>query len=73
MCKRDVLFVVLTGLPVREMEGSRCGEDPEIGYVSESAKIAAWLDEHPDFAHDYFIRYMIDGLGISLMDIRIFV
>lgn len=26
-------------------------------YDAEYAKMEAWLDEHPDFVHDYFIRY----------------
>lgn len=25
-------------------------------YNPEYAKMEAWLDEHPDFTHDYFIR-----------------
>lgn len=27
-------------------------------YNQEYANMEAWLDEHPDFAHDYFIRYL---------------
>lgn len=27
------------------------------GYDPEYARMEAWLDEHPDFAHDYFLRY----------------
>lgn len=26
-------------------------------YDSEYARMEAWLDEHPDFVHDYFLRY----------------
>lgn len=29
-------------------------------YDPEYAKIEAWLDEHRDFAYDYFLRYIID-------------
>lgn len=29
-------------------------------YDPEYAKIEAWLDEHRDFAYDYFLRYTID-------------
>lgn len=28
-------------------------------YDQEYARMEAWLDEHPDFVHDYFIRYVL--------------
>lgn len=29
---------------------------PQPHYDSECARMEAWLDEHPDFVHDYFLR-----------------
>lgn len=29
---------------------------PQYSYDPEYARMEAWLDEHPDFTHDYFIR-----------------
>jgi dual 3',5'-cyclic-AMP and -GMP phosphodiesterase 11 len=28
-------------------------------YDPECARMEAWLDEHPDFVQDYFLRYYI--------------
>ena len=46
------------GQPLREMEISESvvSDESEHKYDSQSAQIEAWLDEHPDFANDYFIR-----------------
>jgi len=45
------------------MEGEERLED-EMGYDPECARVEAWLDEHPDFAYDYFIRYVcLDNHG----------
>lgn len=38
---------------------NNCSDDvfcQQIYYNPEYAKMEAWLDEHPDFTHDYFIR-----------------
>lgn len=37
------------------MDAERSGED-ELQYDPEYAKMEAWMDEHPEFARDYFIR-----------------
>lgn len=42
------------------MEELRSGsDDVDVKYDAESARIEAWLDEHPDFANDYFIRLVL--------------
>ena len=32
------------------------GDEREQGYDEQCARIEAWLDEHPDFTSDYFLR-----------------
>lgn len=62
----DNLFLVL-GLHLRSSEESRMpaeGLGAESGlhrlhrhcYDPEYARMEAWLDEHPDFVQDYFLR-----------------
>lgn len=39
-----------------------CADDmlhPQYSYDAKYAEMEAWLDEHPDFTYDYFIRYPI--------------
>lgn len=53
----NALFFCLflfSGLAVREMEDERSGEDEF--FSPECAKMEAWLDEHPEFSREYFIR-----------------
>jgi hypothetical protein len=38
------------------MEGEETLLEDGLGYDPECARIEAWLDDHPDFAYDYFIR-----------------
>lgn len=45
-------------------------------YNQEYANMEAWLDEHPDFAHDYFLRYfsaLIDSFFLFYVFICIYV
>ncbi|KAJ1522272.1 hypothetical protein ONE63_002574 [Megalurothrips usitatus] len=42
---------------------------PQPHYDSECARMEAWLDEHPDFVHDYFLRkatrHLVDSWLVS--------
>lgn len=45
-----------------------CADDrfhPQYSYDPEYARMEAWLDEHPDFTDDYFIRYPTITKSIS--------
>jgi len=60
VCNNFSCYYSFPGLPLRDMEELRGGsEDVEVKYDAESARIEAWLDEHPDFANDYFIRFVL--------------
>lgn len=45
--------------------GNYYPSSPTSRYDPEYARMEAWLDEHPDFANDYFIRYYY-SLSLSL-------
>lgn len=36
-------------------------------YDPEYARMEAWLDEHPDFVNDYFLRFVPLSLSLSLL------
>lgn len=36
--------------------GGGASHSPLLNYDPECARMEAWLDEHQDFVHDYFIR-----------------
>jgi hypothetical protein len=40
-------------------------------YDPECARMEAWLDEHPDFVQDYFLRYYICWNYSQLMNCKI--
>lgn len=62
------IFLFVTGLHLRTTEESRMtgegvGAEATLHqlhrhrYDPEYSRMEAWLDEHPDFAQDYFLRY----------------
>lgn len=38
------------------LDGTNCQQSLQYSYKQEYACMEDWLDEHPDFVHDYFIR-----------------
>jgi len=50
----ELIRITTLSSPGPQSPSSRSHYDPEY------AKIEAWLDEHRDFAYDYFLRYTID-------------
>lgn len=66
-CVFTYFCIVVTGLHLRNNEESRMPTDGVGGesglhrlhrhcYDPEYARMEAWLDEHPDFVQDYFLR-----------------
>jgi dual 3',5'-cyclic-AMP and -GMP phosphodiesterase 11 len=40
-------------------------------YDPEYARMEAWLDEHPDFVQDYFLRCDISGIIHGAWDFKV--
>lgn len=41
-------------------------DSPQYEYGAEYSRIESWLDENPNFVQDYFIRYKLDDLILTL-------